>query len=78
MGHYVGFVVKGQKSSMVILFAGFLSFATFTWMTPILWSLFRKRLDLTSLTLSRYDASDISTERSKNKLIFVVYMLKES
>uniref|UniRef100_A0AAV2LRK4 Uncharacterized protein n=1 Tax=Knipowitschia caucasica TaxID=637954 RepID=A0AAV2LRK4_KNICA len=44
--------------------AGFLSFTTFAWMTPILWSVFRKKLDVSSLLLSPYDTSDVSTERS--------------
>ncbi|CAL9701161.1 unnamed protein product [Knipowitschia caucasica] len=43
--------------------AGFLSFTTFAWMTPILWSVFRKKLDVSSLLLSPYDTSDVSTER---------------
>lgn len=45
--------------------AGFLSFASFIWMTPIMWSVFRKKLDLSSLSPSPNDASDISGERLK-------------
>ncbi|KAL6112799.1 abcc12 [Pungitius sinensis] len=43
--------------------AGFLSFATFSWMTPTMWGLFKKRLDPSSLKLSTFDASDSSGER---------------
>ncbi|XP_031731713.1 multidrug resistance-associated protein 9-like [Anarrhichthys ocellatus] len=43
--------------------AGFLSFATFTWMTPMMWALFRNKLDMSSLNLSPFDVADISGER---------------
>ncbi|XP_037312572.2 ATP-binding cassette sub-family C member 12-like isoform X2 [Pungitius pungitius] len=43
--------------------AGFLSFATFSWMIPTMWGLFKNRLDLSSLKLSTFDASDSSGER---------------
>ncbi|KAL6112764.1 abcc12 [Pungitius sinensis] len=43
--------------------AGFLSFATFSWMIPTMWGLFKKRLDPSSLKLSTFDASDSSGER---------------
>ncbi|XP_055085554.1 ATP-binding cassette sub-family C member 12 isoform X2 [Periophthalmus magnuspinnatus] len=43
--------------------AGFLSFSTFAWMTPILWSIFRGKMDFNSLHISPYDASDFSTNR---------------
>lgn len=45
--------------------AGFLSMTSFCWMTPILWSVFRNRLDFSSLTLSPYDASEVSANRLK-------------
>ena len=44
--------------------AGFLSFATFAWMTPMMWALFRNKLDMSSLNLSPLDGSDTSGERS--------------
>ncbi|TNN32588.1 Multidrug resistance-associated protein 9 [Liparis tanakae] len=43
--------------------AGFISFATFSWMTPMMWALFRNKLDMSSLNLSPLDASDSSGER---------------
>lgn len=43
--------------------AGFLSFATFIWMTPMMWRVFRNKLDVTSLNLSRFDGADTSGER---------------
>lgn len=43
--------------------AGFLSFTTFVWMTPMMWALFRNKLDLSSLTLSPFDVADTSGER---------------
>ncbi|XP_037339056.2 ATP-binding cassette sub-family C member 12-like isoform X2 [Pungitius pungitius] len=43
--------------------AGFLSFATFSWMTPTMWGLFKNRLDPSSLKLSTFDDSDRSRER---------------
>ncbi|CAN9506875.1 unnamed protein product [Ophioblennius macclurei] len=43
--------------------AGFLSFTTFAWMTPMMWAMFRNRLNLSSLSLSPLDASDTSGER---------------
>uniref|UniRef100_A0A8C2ZVW7 ATP-binding cassette sub-family C member 5 n=1 Tax=Cyclopterus lumpus TaxID=8103 RepID=A0A8C2ZVW7_CYCLU len=43
--------------------AGFLSFATFAWMTPMMWALFRNKLDLISLNLSPFDVADTSGER---------------
>lgn len=45
--------------------AGFLSFATFVWMTPMMWSMFRNRLDTSTLSLSHLDAADTSGERLK-------------
>ncbi|KAM6950575.1 ATP-binding cassette sub-family C member 12-like [Lycodopsis pacificus] len=43
--------------------AGFLSFATFVWMTPMMWALFKNKLDMSSLNLSPLDAADTSGER---------------
>ncbi|XP_075955733.1 ATP-binding cassette sub-family C member 12-like [Anarhichas minor] len=43
--------------------AGFLSFATFTWMIPMMWALFKNKLDMSSLNLSPFDVADISGER---------------
>uniref|UniRef100_A0A7N8X1N9 ATP-binding cassette, sub-family C (CFTR/MRP), member 12 n=1 Tax=Mastacembelus armatus TaxID=205130 RepID=A0A7N8X1N9_9TELE len=43
--------------------AGFLSFATFAWMTPMMWAIFRSRLDMSSLNLSPLDVADTSGER---------------
>ncbi|XP_077569773.1 ATP-binding cassette sub-family C member 12-like [Stigmatopora nigra] len=43
--------------------AGFLSFTTFTWMTSMMWAMFRNRLDVNSLNLSPLDEADGSTDR---------------
>uniref|UniRef100_UPI0037E82233 ATP-binding cassette sub-family C member 12-like isoform X2 n=1 Tax=Semicossyphus pulcher TaxID=241346 RepID=UPI0037E82233 len=43
--------------------AGFLSFATFAWMTPMMWAIFRNRLDMNSLRLSPLDSADTSGDR---------------
>ncbi|CAJ1048484.1 LOW QUALITY PROTEIN: multidrug resistance-associated protein 9-like [Xyrichtys novacula] len=43
--------------------AGFLSFSTFVWMTPMMWAIFRNRLDMKSLNLSVFDSADTSGER---------------
>ncbi|XP_041813283.1 ATP-binding cassette sub-family C member 12 isoform X2 [Chelmon rostratus] len=43
--------------------AGFLSFTTFAWMTPMMWSMFRDKLDMNSLSLSPLDAADTSGNR---------------
>nr|XP_020481811.2 multidrug resistance-associated protein 9-like [Labrus bergylta] len=43
--------------------AGFLSFSTFVWMTPMMWAIFRNRLDMNSLNLSHFDSADSSGER---------------
>ncbi|KAI4890792.1 hypothetical protein NFI96_010580, partial [Prochilodus magdalenae] len=45
--------------------AGFFSFSSFTWMTPMMWKLFRKRLDMDSLNLSPNDGAHINGERFK-------------
>lgn len=44
--------------------AGFLSFTTFAWMTPMMWSIFRNKLDISTLQLSPFDVADTSGERS--------------
>uniref|UniRef100_A0AAQ5ZWD7 ATP-binding cassette, sub-family C (CFTR/MRP), member 12 n=1 Tax=Amphiprion ocellaris TaxID=80972 RepID=A0AAQ5ZWD7_AMPOC len=43
--------------------AGFFSFTTFAWMTPMMWAMFRNKLDMSSLNLSPLDAADTSGER---------------
>lgn len=44
--------------------AGFLSFTIFAWITPMMWAVFRNKLDLDSLKLSPFDGADVNTERS--------------
>lgn len=48
--------------------AGFFSFTTFTWMTPMMWALFRNKLDMSSLKLSPLDVAHRSGERSDTLL----------
>uniref|UniRef100_A0A6Q2ZP50 ATP-binding cassette, sub-family C (CFTR/MRP), member 12 n=1 Tax=Esox lucius TaxID=8010 RepID=A0A6Q2ZP50_ESOLU len=43
--------------------AGFFSFSSFAWMTPMMWSLFRNRLDRSSLFLSPHDGSNSNVKR---------------
>ncbi|XP_068614033.1 ATP-binding cassette sub-family C member 12-like [Brachionichthys hirsutus] len=43
--------------------AGFLSFTTFAWMTPMMWAIFRKRTDMTTINLSPFDKADSNGER---------------
>lgn len=43
--------------------AGFFSFTSFSWMTPMMWRLFRNRLDEDSLFLSPHDGAHINGER---------------
>ncbi|XP_061602841.1 ATP-binding cassette sub-family C member 12 [Cololabis saira] len=43
--------------------AGFVSFSTFAWMTPMMWSVFRNREDMSSHGLSPLDVADTSGER---------------
>ncbi|XP_010774008.1 multidrug resistance-associated protein 9, partial [Notothenia coriiceps] len=43
--------------------AGFFSFTTFVWMTPMMWALFRNKLDMSSLKLSPLDVAHSSGER---------------
>lgn len=45
--------------------AGFVSYATFSWLTSILWGLFRKRLDISTLHLSPLDEASGSSDRSR-------------
>ncbi|XP_067351135.1 ATP-binding cassette sub-family C member 12 [Channa argus] len=42
---------------------GFLAFTTFSWMTPMMWGMFRNKLDISSLRLSDFDVADTSGER---------------
>ncbi|KAM9422481.1 ATP-binding cassette sub-family C member 12 isoform 1-T1 [Salvelinus alpinus] len=43
--------------------AGFFSFTSFAWMTPMMWSLFRNQLDKSSLSLSSHDGTDTNGKR---------------
>ncbi|XP_044057052.1 ATP-binding cassette sub-family C member 12 isoform X2 [Siniperca chuatsi] len=43
--------------------AGFLSFTTFAWMTPMMWAMFRNKLDMSSLNLSPLDVAETSGKR---------------
>nr|XP_046258123.1 ATP-binding cassette sub-family C member 12 [Scatophagus argus]XP_046258212.1 ATP-binding cassette sub-family C member 12 [Scatophagus argus]XP_046258305.1 ATP-binding cassette sub-family C member 12 [Scatophagus argus] len=43
--------------------AGFLSFASFAWMTPMMWAIFRNKLDLSSIKLSPFDEANNSAHR---------------
>lgn len=43
--------------------AGFLSFATFAWMTPMMWAMFRNKVDMGSINLSALDGADTSGKR---------------
>ncbi|XP_034536168.1 multidrug resistance-associated protein 9-like [Notolabrus celidotus] len=43
--------------------AGFLSLSTMSWMTPVMWSMSRKQLDLSSLSLSPLDGADVNGDR---------------
>ncbi|KAM7406526.1 hypothetical protein PAMP_000900 [Pampus punctatissimus] len=43
--------------------AGFLSFSTFAWMTPMMWAMFKNKLDINSLNLSAFDVANTSGER---------------
>uniref|UniRef100_A0A8B9HQL6 ATP-binding cassette, sub-family C (CFTR/MRP), member 12 n=1 Tax=Astyanax mexicanus TaxID=7994 RepID=A0A8B9HQL6_ASTMX len=45
--------------------AGFFSFTSFAWMTPMMWKLFRNRLDFDSLSLSPHDGAHTNGERFK-------------
>lgn len=44
--------------------AGFLSYTTFSWLTPMMWKMFRNKLDMSSLHLSAFDEAHTSAERS--------------
>uniref|UniRef100_A0A3Q2XBS7 Uncharacterized protein n=1 Tax=Haplochromis burtoni TaxID=8153 RepID=A0A3Q2XBS7_HAPBU len=48
----------------------FLSFMTFAWMTPLMWSIFRNKLDISELKLSPFDIADTSAQRS---FLFILY-----
>lgn len=52
--------------------AGFLSFATFAWITPMMWAAFRRRLDWNGLRLSPFDESDVNTTRSDFILVILI------
>ncbi|XP_067258367.1 ATP-binding cassette sub-family C member 12 [Chanodichthys erythropterus] len=43
--------------------AGFFSFTSFVWMTPMMWRLFRNQLDKDSLSISPHDGAHINGER---------------
>ncbi|XP_023273411.1 ATP-binding cassette sub-family C member 11-like [Seriola lalandi dorsalis] len=43
--------------------AGFLSFTTFAWMMPMMWAMFRNKLDMDSINLSPLDVAATSGER---------------
>ncbi|XP_078140109.1 ATP-binding cassette sub-family C member 12-like [Centroberyx gerrardi] len=43
--------------------AGFLSFTTFAWMTPLMWAMFRNKMNISSLSLSPLDGASINGER---------------
>uniref|UniRef100_A0A8D0D5X3 ATP-binding cassette, sub-family C (CFTR/MRP), member 12 n=1 Tax=Sander lucioperca TaxID=283035 RepID=A0A8D0D5X3_SANLU len=43
--------------------ASFLSFSTMSWMTPVMWSMFRKQLDPSTLSPSPLDGADINGDR---------------
>ncbi|XP_030582176.1 multidrug resistance-associated protein 9-like [Archocentrus centrarchus] len=43
--------------------AGLLSFATFFWMIPKMWAMFRNELDTSDLKMSAFDVADISAKR---------------
>uniref|UniRef100_A0AAR2LIF8 ATP-binding cassette sub-family C member 5 n=1 Tax=Pygocentrus nattereri TaxID=42514 RepID=A0AAR2LIF8_PYGNA len=45
--------------------AGFFSFTSFAWMTPMMWKLFRNRLDMNSFSLSPYDGAHKNGKRLK-------------
>ncbi|XP_076148802.1 ATP-binding cassette sub-family C member 12-like [Alosa pseudoharengus] len=43
--------------------AGFFSFASFSWMTPVMWRIFRNRLDQSSLIISPHDGARTNGDR---------------
>ncbi|KAL7831206.1 hypothetical protein SRHO_G00307090 [Serrasalmus rhombeus] len=57
--------IRCSSGSNPIDEAGFFSFTSFAWMTPMMWKLFRNRLDLNSLSLSPYDGAHNNGERLK-------------
>lgn len=60
----VKLVYISRSSSHPLDNAGFLSFATFAWISPMMWKLYRNKLDMSNLNLSPFDVADISGERS--------------
>lgn len=44
--------------------AGLLSFATFFWMIPKMWAVFRNELETSDLNMSPLDVADVSAKRS--------------
>ncbi|KAF4090918.1 hypothetical protein AMELA_G00031150 [Ameiurus melas] len=55
--------VRFSSSSNPMDDAGFFSFTSFSWMTPMMWKLFRNRLDTSSLNLSPHDGAHKNGER---------------
>ncbi|XP_066513033.1 ATP-binding cassette sub-family C member 12-like [Hoplias malabaricus] len=45
--------------------AGFFSFTSFSWMTPMMWRLYRNHLDMSSISLSPHDGAHTNVERFK-------------
>ncbi|XP_051576098.1 ATP-binding cassette sub-family C member 12-like isoform X2 [Myxocyprinus asiaticus] len=43
--------------------AGFFSFTSFAWMTPMMWKLFKNQLDENSLSISPHDGAHVNGER---------------
>ncbi|XP_066569810.1 ATP-binding cassette sub-family C member 12 isoform X2 [Amia ocellicauda] len=44
--------------------AGFFSFTSFSWLTPLLWSVFRKNIDVNNIpSLSPHDCADVNAKR---------------
>uniref|UniRef100_A0A8C1TC36 ATP-binding cassette sub-family C member 5 n=1 Tax=Cyprinus carpio TaxID=7962 RepID=A0A8C1TC36_CYPCA len=58
--------------------AGFFSFTSFAWMSPMMWKLFRKRLDEDSLYLSPHDGAHINGERYKCQQLWKFFIKKAS
>ncbi|XP_063046053.1 ATP-binding cassette sub-family C member 12 [Engraulis encrasicolus] len=55
--------IRFKKGGHPIDDAGFFSFASFTWMTSMMWGLFRNKLDLESLNISPHDGSSVNGDR---------------
>lgn len=58
--------------------ASFLSFTTFAWMTPMMWRIFRKKEDESSLQLSPHDGAKSTSERSVLFVYFWYMLPKDS